>query len=72
MNYSEMTKEQLLNEKSALEKQYEDYKAMNLNLDMSRGKPSTEQLNISSRILDILTSDSDCSTEKGLTAVTTV
>ena len=65
MNYSEMTKEQLLNEKSALEKQYEDYKAMNLNLDMSRGKPSTEQLNISSRILDILTSDSDCSTEKG-------
>ena len=24
MNYSEMTKEQLLNEKSALEKQYED------------------------------------------------
>ena len=65
MNYSEMTKEQLLNEKSALEKQYEDYKAMNLKLDMSRGKPSTEQLNISSRILDILTSDSDCSTEKG-------
>ena len=65
MNYSDMTKEQLLNEKSALEKQYEDYKAMNLNLDMSRGKPSTEQLNISSRILDILTSDSDCSTEKG-------
>ena len=65
MNYSEMTKEQLLNEKSALEKQYEDYKAMNLKLDMSRGKPSTEQLNISSRILDILTSTSDCSTEKG-------
>ena len=36
MNYSEMTKEQLLNEKSALEKQYEDYKAMNLNLDKCR------------------------------------
>lgn len=65
MNYSEMTQEQLVNEKSALEKQYEDYKSMNLKLDMSRGKPSTEQLNISSRILDILTSTSDCSTEKG-------
>lgn len=65
MNYSEMTKEQLLKEKASLEKQYEEYKSMNLKLDMSRGKPGTEQLDISSHILDILTSDSDCTTEKG-------
>ncbi|MFI3228890.1 MAG: aminotransferase class I/II-fold pyridoxal phosphate-dependent enzyme [Bacillota bacterium] len=37
---------------------YESYKAMNLSLDMSRGKPCSEQLDISMPLLDILTSKS--------------
>ena len=34
MKYADMSKEQLLNEKKRLEQKYNDYKAMNLNLDM--------------------------------------
>lgn len=47
MNYSQMSKEQLAAEKSNLMKRYEDFKLQNLKLDMSRGKPSKEQLDIS-------------------------
>ena len=48
---SQMSKEQLQAEKTALEKQYADFKAKGLKLDMSRGKPAPEQLNLS---LDML------------------
>ena len=51
MLYSQMSKEQLQAEKTALEKQYADFKAKGLKLDMSRGKPAPEQLNLS---LDML------------------
>ncbi len=47
MVYAEMTKEQLLTEKSVLEQQYAEYKAKGLKLDMSRGKPAPEQLDLS-------------------------
>ncbi|MBE6901506.1 MAG: aminotransferase class I/II-fold pyridoxal phosphate-dependent enzyme [Ruminococcaceae bacterium] len=47
MLYTEMTKEQLSAEKASLEKQYADYKAKGLQLDMSRGKPAPEQLDLS-------------------------
>lgn len=51
MLYSQMSKEQLQAEKTALEKRYAEYKAKGLKLDMSRGKPAPEQLNLS---LDML------------------
>lgn len=51
MLYTQMTKEQLAEEKQKLEKEYAEYKAKNLKLDMSRGKPAPEQLNLS---LDML------------------
>lgn len=50
------TKEQLLELKAALEKEYEAYKAQNLKLDMSRGKPGSDQLAVSNGLLDAVTS----------------
>lgn len=49
--YKDMTKQQLLAEKEQLQKRFEDYKAMGLSLDMSRGKPSKEQLDLSMDML---------------------
>ena len=50
--YQEMTKEALLAEQEALLKRFNDYCAMGLHLDMSRGKPSKEQLDISMDLLN--------------------
>lgn len=50
--YTQMTREELVAEKEALLKRYEDYKAMGLKLDMSRGKPSKDQLDLSMDLLD--------------------
>ena len=66
MQYSEYTKEQLLQERDTLLKSYEAFKEMNLNLDMSRGKPCSEQLDISVRMLDIVNSGHHCITKAGL------
>lgn len=49
--YVDMTKEELLKEQSVLLKKFEEYKAMGLKLDMSRGKPSKEQLDLSMDML---------------------
>lgn len=45
------SKDELLSAQSAFQKKYNDYKAMNLSLDMSRGKPSPDQLDISNGLL---------------------
>ena len=49
--YVDMKKEELLKEQSVLLKKFEEYKAMGLKLDMSRGKPSKEQLDLSMDML---------------------
>ena len=59
MNYETMSKEELLKEKASLEEFYKKYQQMGLTLNMARGKPSTAQLDLSSPILDVLTSKSD-------------
>ncbi len=41
-------------------KEYEEYKALNLKLDMTRGKPSTEQLDIMEPLLGVLNKKEDC------------
>lgn len=64
--YEELSKEELLQLKSDLKAQFEDVKAQNLHLDMSRGKPSTEQLNLSMDMMDVLRSDSDLVCEEGV------
>ncbi len=49
--YAEMNREQLLAEQAVLLKRYQDYQAMGLALDMSRGKPSRDQLDLSMDLL---------------------
>ena len=65
MQYSEMSKEELLNLKSDLDKQYSEAKAKGLSLDMSRGKPSATQLSVSMGLLDAVNSSSDLKAENG-------
>lgn len=50
------SKEKLLFLKEELEGQYNDYKAQGLKLDMSRGKPGSDQLAVSNGLLDAITS----------------
>ena len=49
--YKELSKEKLAGLKAQLEKQYEEYKALGLKLDMSRGKPAPAQLDLSKEML---------------------
>ena len=64
--FKEMSKEELLQEKRVLEAKYEEYKARGLALDMSRGKPSKAQLDLSNGLMDILNSDSDMRSVAGV------
>ena len=61
-----MTKEELLQEQAALEAEYAKIKEMGLNLDMSRGKPGTDQLDLAMPMLDVLNSKSVLKSENGL------
>lgn len=65
-SYSEMSKEELTALKSELSKQYEDKKALGLRLNMSRGKPSAAQLDLSMGMLDVINSSSNLITESGV------
>ena len=64
--YTEMSREELLALKKELDQQYADVKAQGLSLDMSRGKPSSDQLNISMGMMDVLNGDSDLKCETGV------
>ena len=55
--YCDMTREELLAEKRHREKQFEAVKAAGLKLDMSRGKPSRAQLDISRQMMNVLNSE---------------
>lgn len=65
MQYSEMSKEQLLQLKAELDERYKEAKAKGLNLNMSRGKPSPSQLNVTMDMLDVINSSSDFKAEDG-------
>ena len=64
--YQELSREELLSLREQLLAEYEDAKGKGLKLDMSRGKPCSEQLDISDRMLDIVNSGHHCHTKAGL------
>ena len=65
MAYNNFSKEQLSSELSSLKSKYDEYVASGLSLDMSRGKPCKEQLDISSPVLNVLSSDDLCVSQQG-------
>ena len=64
--YKDLSVEELKELKVELEHEFEDVKGRGLKLDMSRGKPSTEQLNLSMGMMDVLTSESNLVCEEGV------
>lgn len=64
--YREMSKDELAQQKAELIKQFEDAKAMGLKLDMSRGKPTSAQLDMTMGLMDVLNSDSDMKSMDGV------
>ena len=65
-SYQEMSKEELYKVKEGLEKEYAKYKKMDLSLNMARGKPAVEQLDMVMDILDVLDSKSAMVAENGI------
>ena len=64
--YQEFSKNELENEYSALMAKYNEYKAMGLKLDLSRGKPNSDQLDISLPLLSEARPREKCFSENGV------
>ena len=63
--YKELTKDELLTVKAALEEEYKTFESMGLKLNMARGKPGFTQLDLCEPMLDIINSASDMKTMMG-------
>ena len=64
--YKDLSVEELLSLKNELEAKFAEIKARNLKLDMSRGKPSKAQLDLSMGMMDVLNSEVDLTCEDGV------
>lgn len=65
MLYNEMSRDELVSLKNQLEKEYEGVKALGLSLDMSRGKPGADQLDLSVDMLNVMVNADDCKADNG-------
>ena len=65
MLYNNMDREALETLKKDLEHEYKRVRAMDLKLNMARGKPAPDQVAVSFPVLDILTSESDVKSDDG-------
>jgi DNA-binding transcriptional MocR family regulator len=63
--YKDMSKDELLSLKAALEEEYKTAEAKGLSLNMARGKPGASQLALSMPMLDVFNSQSDMKTLLG-------
>ncbi len=66
ISYPKATSEELLIELQELRRQYARYMADIVRLDMTRGKPSGEQLELSEKMLGIISKSEDCFDSTGL------
>lgn len=66
--YKDLSREELLALQKELQAEYEEEKGKGLKLDISRGKPSKAQLDLSMPMMDILNSTSDLCSEDGTDA----
>ena len=64
--YKDLSVEELQSLKKELEARFAEIKAKNLKLDMSRGKPSKAQLDLSMGMMDVLNSEVDLTCEEGI------
>ena len=65
MLYKNMNKEELSSELAALLAQYDALKSQNLALDLSRGKPGKDQLDLVEDMLTCLSTSAECKGENG-------
>ena len=65
-SYATMSKEELQQEFENVKKIYKEYQGKGLKLDMSRGKPSPQQLDLGMEMLDVINSSSDMKSENGV------
>ena len=63
--YAELTVEELTEELAQLKAQYKKIQALGMNLNMSRGIPCQEQLDLSMDMMDVLDSSSDLTCDDG-------
>ena len=63
--YSELTREELEALRKELKAKYKEYQAKDLKLNMARGKPCVEQLDLSMGMMDVLSSASDLTCDDG-------
>ena len=66
MAYADMTREELTAMKVDLEDELAHYRARDLSLNMARGKPASDQLDLSTEMLTLLKSSEDCFNENGV------
>ncbi len=64
MNYSSMSKQELALEKELLQKEYDGYLKSGLDINMTRGKPCKEQLDLCEDMLTAISCNDDCFTDK--------
>ena len=63
MMYKDMTPAQRREEHEKVSAQFDAWKGKHLKLDMSRGKPGKEQLDLVSDILTVLTDPAQCAVD---------
>ncbi len=66
MNYFQMTPQQLAEEKRQLEIKYQVIKDRELSLDLSRGKPNKDQIDMVTDMLTCVSKPEDCKSEAGV------
>ena len=64
--YENMTREELSKELSEICEKLGEYGALGMSLDLTRGKPGNDQLDISEGMLDVVSSSEDCVCENGV------